>query len=176
MYPRFAATKRYDLIEVNIPANSTQTKFPIPDQPSLRNDENRDCIIQALEIFTSFDVNPSPNNVAVSTDAQILQTYLTLYIGSEESIYRVPLTQLHNMAGSVNAGGNPIPFQFEKQKFKNLMVMWDKCYFSTPVNYGAIFATFSFLIGVHYMYLPTGTMTNINKVEDQQFCNVQPKL
>jgi hypothetical protein len=175
MYPRFHATDRFDLLEINIPANSTANKFPIPDQPQLRSDADQCTIIQAIETYCIFDVPLSPNAVALPTDVQLQQTYLTLYILGEESIYRIPLINLRNVASVVNTGGAPIPFKFEMQKFKNKEVDWTKSYFSTPVNYGAVFATFSFLLGVHYMWLPPGTMANIRAVEEQQFCAVQPQ-
>lgn len=175
MYPRFHATARFDLLEINIPANSTANKFPIPDQPQLRSDEDQDTIIQAIETYTIFDVPLSPNAVALPTDVQLQQTYLTLYILGEESIYRIPLVNLHNVAGTVNAGGNPIPFKFDLAKFKNVQVDWTKSYFSVPVNFGAVFATFSFVLGVHYVWLPPGTMSKIRQVEEQQFCSVHPR-
>lgn len=173
MYPRFHATKRYDLIEVQITLPSTQTKFQIPDQPQLRSDTDADIAIQAIETFTIFDTPLSPNNVPVASDVQVQATYLTLYVDFEESIYRVPLIQFHRMAGTANAGGNPIPFIFDLQKFKNLYVDWSKSYFLTPVAYAG--ATFSFLLGVHYYKLPPGTLANINKAEEQNFCSVLPK-
>lgn len=178
MYPRFHATKRYDLLEINIPANSTQNKFPIPDQPQLRSDQDADVIIQAIETFTIFDAPLSPNNAPLPTVAQLTNTYLTLYVEGEESIYRIPMIQLHRINGTMDGTGVTIGATFDLQKFKNIMVDWTKSYFLTPVAFGTppgTFATFSFLLGVHYMKLPPGVMGNINKVENQQFCAVLPK-
>lgn len=173
MFPRFHATKRYELLEIQIPANSTQTKFNIPDQPQLRTDQDADVIIQAISVYDILGVNPSPNNVVVASLAQIIQTYLTLYVDGEESIYRIPLNALHIMAGEAGAGA--APFVWELFKFKNLQVDWTKSYFSTGTPYTPLgaFATFSFLLGVHYYKLPPGTAENIKKAEEFNFTNVR---
>jgi hypothetical protein len=174
MYPRFHATKRYDLLEINITANNTATKFNIPDQPQLRTDQDADVVIQAIETFSIFDVALSPNNVAVASEVILQSTYLTLYIDGEESIYRVPMLQLHRITNTMNGSGVTIGATQEISKFKNLQVDWTKSYFSTPQPYGGgTFASFSFLLGVHYMKLPPGTMAQINKVELAQFCSVR---
>jgi hypothetical protein len=170
MFPRFHATKRYELLEIQIPANSTQTRFNIPDQPQLRTDQDADVIIQAIESFTIIDVTPSPNNIPVVSAAFALQTYLTLYVDGEESIYRIPLLQLRRMG----IDGSVTPSVFELGKFKNLQVDWTKSYFSTGTPYAAgVFATFSFLLGVHYYKLPPGVAENIKKAEEFNFTNVR---
>jgi hypothetical protein len=170
MFPRFHATKRYELLEIQIPTNSTQTKFNIPDQPQLRTDQDADVIIQAIEAFNIADVNPSPNNVPVVSAAFMLQTFLTLYVEGEESLYRIPLNQLHREAG--DTAGNP--FVYGLSLFKNLQVDWTKSYFSSGVQYaGGVFASFSFLLGVHYYKLPPGTADNIRKAEEYNLTNVR---
>jgi hypothetical protein len=172
MFPRFHATKRYELIEVQVPANLTQTRFNIPDQPQLRTDQDADIIIQAIETFDILGVSISPNNVAVVSLAFMLQTYLTLYIDGEESVYRIPLNQLKRIAGE-GGTGIPAPFTYELQKFKNIQVDWTKSYFSTPAPYAAgVFATFSFLLGVHYDKLPPKTMAGIKQAEYNNYCQV----
>lgn len=170
MFPRFHATKRYELLEIQVPANTSQTRFNVPDQPQLRTDQDADIIIQALEIFDVVDVALSPNNVAVLPTAFLLQTYLTLYIDGEESIYRVPLVQLRR----VGVDGSVVPSVFELQRVRNIQVDWTKSYFFTPSPYAAgVFATFSFLLGVHYDKLPPGTMAKIKQNEYNMYCGVK---
>jgi hypothetical protein len=167
MFPRFHATKRYELIEVNIPAASTQTRFNIPDQPQLRTDQDADVIIQAIEVFDSLAINPSPNNAPVATAVNLLQAYLILYIEGEESIYRIPFNQLKRVAQE----GAAVPYTWDLARFKNIQVDFTKSYIFTPLAFTGL--PFSFLFGIHYMKLPPGTMANINKAELANFANVR---
>lgn len=162
MYPQFNATRRYEMLEIQIPANSTATRFNIPDQPQLRTDQDADIIIQGIETFDIGGVTLSPNNLAVASTANLLQTYLTLYVEGEESLYRIPLIQLKRIANETATS----PYQWTLQKLKNVQVDWTKSYFFTPAAYGAgIFTTFSFLLGIHYEKLPPGTMAVIRAKE-----------
>lgn len=166
MYPEFQATKRYELLEIQIVAASTATRFNIPDQPQLRTDQDADIIIQGLETFDINGIPLSPNNVALPTAEQLQQTYLTLYIDGEESVYRVPLLSLKRVANEVGGGVN-LPYTWQLFKLRNVQVDWTKSYFFTPASYSAIApnATFSFLLGVHYYKLPPGTVAKIDAKE-----------
>jgi hypothetical protein len=162
MYPQFQATKRYELLEINIPANQTATRFNIPDQPQLRTDQDADIAIQGIEAFDVNGVPLSPNNFPVVSLAFLQQTYITLYVEGEESIYRIPLIQLKRIANETATS----PYQWNLQKFKNIQVDWTKSYFFTPAAYGAgVFATFSFILGIHYVKLPPGTLAKITAKE-----------
>lgn len=156
MYPQFQATKRYELIEIQIPANSTATRFNVPDQPQLRTDQDADIIIQGIETFDINGVPLSPNNIALPTLAQLQQTYITLYVEGEESIYRIPLISMKRIANETATS----PYQWLLFKFKNIMVDWTKSYLFTPVSYGAV-PTFSFILGIHYVKLPPGSFAKI---------------
>src|ERR1700730_563156 len=167
MFPRFHATKRYELLEIQVPALTTKAKFIIPDQPQLRSDQDADIIIQAIETYNILDLSPSPTNNPVVSAAFMLQTYLVLYIEGEESVSQWPLNSLHR----VNDG---TPFVFELPKLKNLQVDWAKSYFASGMQYAAgANAAFSFLLGVHYYKLPPGTAENIKKAEEMNFTNVR---
>jgi hypothetical protein len=168
MFPKFDATDRYELLEIQIPANVTQTKFLIPDQPQLRSDQDADIIIQGLEVFDIDAIPLSPANVPLVTAANLKNTYLTLYVEGEESLYRIPLVRLNIV---FNAAANS-PAVYSLFSVRNKQVDWTKSYFSTPIAYGAgAGATFSFLIGVHYVKLPAGTMTKIQARQEQLYAN-----
>lgn len=169
MFPKYDACKRYELIETQIPANSTATRFQFNDQPQLRTDQTQDVVIQALQIYDLTDVTLSPNNVAVSTAAFMKLTFLVLYIDGEESIYRIPLVDIHITSNGAD------PFQYELDLFDNLMMDWTKSYFFTPTPYAAgTFATFSFLLGVRYRKLPPGTMGKLKQIEYENYMRLQP--
>jgi hypothetical protein len=174
MYPRFFATSRYELLEIPVLAGTAAalnnlTKFNVPDQPQLRTDQDADIIIQAIETFDILGISLSPNNNPVASTAVLLQTYLTLYVQGEESIYRVPLNQIKR----INSEGAAVPYQRDLQAFRNIQVDWTKSYFSTPAPYTAgIFAAFSFLLVIHYMKLPPGTMSKIQQADYSNYCNI----
>lgn len=158
MYPQFQATKRFELVEIPIGPNSTATRFNIPDQPQLRTDQDADIVIQGIETYDVNGIPLSPNNVPLPTLAFLQQTYITLYVEGEESIYRVPLIDLKRIANETATS----PYQWILFKFKNIQVDWTKSYFFTPAAYGAgTFTQFSFLLGIHYVKLPPGTMAKI---------------
>lgn len=179
MYPRFHATKRFDLLEIPIPgvSSSTSTKFPIPDQPQLRTDQDADVVIQAIETWTVADVPLGPLNIPLPTLAQLGITYLTLYVNEEESLYRIPLVQLHRTFAQAGTTPATEPAVFQLQAFKNIRVDWTKSYFTVPVAYGSppgTFTPFEIMLGVHYYKLPAGASFNIDAVEIQQFKAVRP--
>jgi hypothetical protein len=162
MYPAFEATDRYEMIETQIPALASGTRFNFNDQPQLRTDQTQDVVIQGLETFTVTDVPLSPNAIALPTKAQLIATYLVLYVNGEESIYRIPLVKLHtinNLADPFNNAESDTP------RFENLLVDWTKSYLFTPAAYGNA-TTFSFLLGVVYKKLPPGT---IGKIRQNQY-------
>lgn len=156
------------MIETQIPANSTATRFQFNDQPQLRTDQTQDVVIQSMQIYDITDVPLSPNNVAVSTAAFMRQTYLVMYIDGEESIYRIPLVDMH-----ITSNGTD-PFQYEMDLFDNLLIDWTKSYFFTPAPYAAgVFATFSFLLGVRYRKLPPGTAGKLKMLEYINYLNIK---
>lgn len=168
MFPKYDSTQRSELLEIQIPANSTATRFNIPDQPQLRTDSTQDVVVQAIESYTIVDLALSPNNVPVVSSANFKQTYLVLYVDGEESIFRMPLTDFHVLSNGTDA------FRYKMLILDNRRVDWTKSYFLTPAAYGGgVFATFSFLLNVHYRKLPPGTMGKVNQIEYLNYCRLQ---
>jgi hypothetical protein len=171
MYPAFDATDRYEMIETQIPANSTATRFNFNDQPQLRTDQTQDVIIQGLETYTITDIPLSPNAVAVATALEMKSTYLVLYVNGEESIFRIPLVKLHTINNFTDAFNNG---EADTPRFENLLVDWTKSYFLTPAAYGGgVFTTFSFLIGVVYKKLPPNTIGKIRQNQYVSYMNIK---
>ncbi len=171
MYPSYDATDRYEMIETQIPANSTATRFNFNDQPQLRTDQTQDVIIQGMETFTITDIPLSPNAVALPTAAELKATYLVLYVNGEESIYRIPLVKLHTINNFTDAFNNA---EADTPRFENLLVDWTKSYFFVPAAYGGgTFTTFSFLLGVVYKKLPPGTIGKIRQNQYVGYCNIK---
>jgi hypothetical protein len=153
--------KRYELVELIIPAGSTQTRFPYPDIPQLRDDTTQDIIICGLETFSVDALPLSANGNAVASFAQLQNSFLTLYIDGEESVRQVPFIRLNPMRQALATGTtfNVI----DKVATEYLKVDWNKTYVQAATPYGSPLATqFSLMLGVWYKKLPPGaweTMT-----------------
>lgn len=137
--------KRYEQIELVIPAGATQTRFNFPDIPQLRSDVTKAILIRALETFSVESIPVDFNGNAVATFASIQKASLTLYVDGVESIFRIPLVKLLNTYGD----GTAILWTNELNQFENLEVDWTKSYISSPIPF-AIGTQFAFVIGVSY--------------------------
>lgn len=167
MFPKYGGTIRYDKVEVTIPNNYTKNYMPFDDQPQLRSDQDFDIAIQAIETFTIFDQALSQSAKTMPNVAQLIATQMVLYIDGEESVFNVPLSQLHRIQ-TVDGSGNIVPFQRDLQLFDNIQVSWEKCKLFNPAGNGwntGGSGQFSFEFGVHYLRLPAGTMAKINAVK-----------
>jgi hypothetical protein len=153
--------KRYELVELVIPANSSGTRFPYPDIPQLRDDTTQDIVIMGLETF-SIDAMPlSPNGNTVATMAYLLNSFLTLYIEGEESMRQVPLVRLQPVWQS-NTAGN-LQGLLKELAAENLRIDWNKSYIQAAAPYGGgANAQFSIMLGVWYKKLQPGEWEKIS--------------
>lgn len=157
--------KRFEMVELVIQANSTATKFNFPDIPQLRSDVTKDIVIRAIETYSVDSVTNDFNGNPPTTMANLLKSSLTLFVGGEESIFRIPLVKLLNVFNS----GATIFYTQELNQFENLQVDWTKSYVSTPTGY-ANGAAFSFVFGIAYQRLKPGTMLALNQARGNFDC------
>jgi hypothetical protein len=163
-----SALKRFELVELQIPAGSTGTRFPYPDIPQLRDDTTQDIIICGLE---TYPVEALPLTASGNTNAsfaQLQNSFLTLYIESEESVRQVPFLRLNPLRQAASAGGtfNVV----EKLALEYLKVDWNKTYVQAATPYGTTEApntAFSILLGVWYKKLPPGAWAQMTKGQVQ---------
>lgn len=149
--------KRYELIEQIIPANSTGTKFDFPDIPQLRDDTDQEIVIRGIEVFSVENMPLSPNGNAVSTTAQLLNTFLVLYIDNEESVKWIPLIRLQHVFQALATGTSQQTF--EEFAFDDVKVNWNKSYLWAAAPYsGGTFTQFSVILGVEYKKFLPGTL------------------
>jgi hypothetical protein len=157
--------KRYEMIELVIPAGSTASRFNFQDLPQLRSDVTKDIVVRAIETYdtpaipTDFNVNP------VATAAQVAIAALTLYIEGEESIFRMPLLKLKNVYNSVATNF----FTSELNQFENLQIDWTKSYISTPTPFNPE-VQFAFIFGIVYQRLKAGTMQKLREARGNFDC------
>jgi hypothetical protein len=150
------AITRYEAIELIIVANSTGSRFNFLDKPQLRSDVTKDIIVQGIKVFSAPEKPIDFNGNPVATLAQISNAELTLYVDGEESIFRVPLTELMN---SQNFGATFYSQEFPNE-YDNLMIDWTKSYITADVPF-ANGTQFAFLFGISYKRLAPGTMAKI---------------
>lgn len=153
------AITRYEAVELIIPANSGATRFNFLDIPQLRSDVTKDIIVQGIKTFSVVERPLDFNGNAVASVAQLQNAMLTLYVDGEESIFRIPMTELMNTQNFANTFfSQQIPDEFD-----NLMIDWTKSYITaaTPFNAGGNFTQFVFLFGISYKRYKAGTMATI---------------
>jgi hypothetical protein len=152
------ALKRFEFVELVIPAASTGTRFPYPDIPQLRDDTTQDIIICGLETYSVDALPLAPSGNPVATFAQLQNSFLTLYIEGEESVRQVPYIRMNAMrqASATGTTFNVV----ERLPMEYLKVDWNKTYVQAAAPFGttgAPNAQFSIMLGVWYKKLPPGS-------------------
>lgn len=130
--------KRFQVIEVPVPSGSTLTFFSIPDQPQLRNAK-----IQGIQVYTPTAITKTPLSGATPTTlADLKQSYLTLYQGDLQILYRLPLLALNNISDLTS------PFIFELPEMNDIDISWTKSSITTSTALATTGVTYSF--GIYY--------------------------
>jgi hypothetical protein len=153
------AITRYEAVELVIPANASQSRFAFLDIPQLRSDVTKDIIVQGIKTFSIVERPIDFNGNPVATMLQLQNAELTLYVDGEESIFRIPMTELMNSQNFANTFfSQQIPDEFD-----NLMIDWTKSYITAdvPFNTAGANAQFAFLFGISYKRFAPGTMARI---------------
>lgn len=146
--------KRFELIELIIPAGTTGNTFAIEDIPQLRDDTTQDIIIVGLETYSIDTVPLSPAGNVVASMAQLENMFLTLYIEQEESVYRLPMPRIQpiweaNTAGALQGGQQTLSLEC-------LRVAWNKSYLTFGAAISPEALPISVLLGVWYKKLLPG--------------------
>jgi hypothetical protein len=131
--------KRFESIEVNVPLNSTNTRFFFPDQPQLRS-----AMIQAIQLYTPGTLSATPNTGSTMvTEADLKKSFLTLYSGDLQLIYNAPLLAFSNI---INSASNP--YTNSLPDIDNMVISWTKSYIS--LSSAAANTNVSYAFGVYY--------------------------
>lgn len=159
-----SALKRFELVELIIPAASTGTRFPYPDIPQLRDDTTQDIIVCGLETYPQEALPLTASGNTNATFDQLQNAFLTLYINAEESVRQVPFIRLNPLRQAASAGTtfNVI----DKLATEYLKIDWNKTYVQAAQPYGTALepnTQFSILLGVWYKKLPAGAWTAMTK-------------
>lgn len=122
------------------------TRIQFPDQPYLRNKK-----ILGIEILNVDDMSASPSNRTPISNAQMLKSYLTLYLNNVDKpsevgewIQNVPFTILHRIQNTTND-----PFVRDMFKLQQQTIYWEKCFVNVASAFGNT-TDVSFLIQVYF--------------------------
>lgn len=156
--------KRHELVELIIPAGSTGTRFPYPDIPQLRDDTTQDIIICGIETVSAEVMPLSANGNAVASFAQLQNSFLTLYIESEESMRQIPLVRLDPFFQALSTGPTfAVP---DPLKTEYLKVDWNKSYIQAATPFGTTEAPneqFSIMLLVWYKKMMSGAWATLTQ-------------
>ena len=145
-------TKRYQFVEVNIPAAvAAGGKVFIKDQPQLRTQTDQLVIIESMETYDVAALAVSPSGVAMPSTANLANTILVLNIAGYDNMQYIPLSVMNPLASSDTAVQRIWNVQ-GKFLFDQLwQVDWTKSY----LQFGALQAGgISFGLGVYYRVVP----------------------
>lgn len=156
--------KRYELIELIVPAGNTALRIPFLDIPQLRSDVTQDIVVRGLETFTADSMAADFNAVPVVSSAQLQKCFLTLYIEQEQSYNFVPLIKLLNIATNQNLAG--YFFNFEKLQSEDIMVDWTKSFITLSSSLGNV-ANVAIMLGVEYKRYDPGVVAAVRAKENQ---------
>jgi len=120
------AIRRYEVLEINIPASTTGTIFQFPDQPQLRNAK-----ILAVDYIPATLVSASPNSAsALLSIADSRKCTVSFFEGDLERVKNLPLGFLQRL--NENTIVIPTSGGFQ-QLFDGIVVSWTKSFikFST---------------------------------------------
>lgn len=144
--PKVLKSQLIELVLPGVAGGNLSTKVQFQDQPYLREKK-----IFGIEVLNVADVTLSPTGKTPISNANMLNSYLTLYLNDVanprdvgEWIQNVPFTLMHRVQ---NASNNP----FVRQMFElqGQTIYWEKCY----VNLAAPFSNVtdvSFLFNVYF--------------------------
>lgn len=136
------------LVEVVVPANSTQQRIQFTDQPYLRNKA-----MFSLETYTVHDMALSPQGNALPSVAQMGSAYVTFYTSDPDNptnqgewIQLLPMWNLHNLQNTQND-------TFEREKFllSGQTIIWEKSYLTLSAPLGST-SNVSFLFNVGFSF------------------------
>lgn len=138
--------KRYELVEIVIPANATG-KINFPSVPMLRNQSDQEIIIKGIETFlvTAYAKSQINQSVVGMAATELPKIVLALYVNGEENIHYIPLARLNNIR---DAASNP--YSEELAMFDNLSnVDLDKSY----VQFNSAASATTYVIPFGFTYL-----------------------
>lgn len=137
-------TNKYQLISINVPENSTGTRYNFPDQPNLRN-----AGLVSVATYSNKAISVGPNGETISPIDDFKKAYLVLVNGNQEDIFRIPLVELNRIVPNNFDAAEYVPAITHLIEFMGQQIDWSKSYIqlgSAP----SVSTAFSFFFGIYY--------------------------
>lgn len=124
---------KIELVEINVPAGTTQQKFYFPDNSVIRSTPSKDVLTKALIFYPSQAVTKAPSGATNMSSVDLCKAYLVLYINNGE-FYKIPVVNhiaTHSNDATAASAAN-YPYNFLLPELDNLNVNWPKSYVLFP--------------------------------------------
>ncbi len=138
---------RHELVTVNIPANSTLTRFNMPDLPNLRN-----VHILGLQVYTVDEVSVDiiSRNPVCSHTVVLHQSYITMVnYGGKEFLKQIPAITFNTINQALSTIGGTNWNEMDIKSFIGQKVNYPKSFieFTTPP---ALVTDTAYIFSVYY--------------------------
>lgn len=148
---------RFLSVELPVPAGSLAGKFNFTDTQTsmLRSDGDKDVAIYSITTYHSLNLPNSVNGNAVATEAQLANSFLTLYILGNEQLKQFSLRRFLNQQNAAAADWNAREY-FETAP---LRVDWTNSFIELAIaNTNPELPAYSFVFEFEYEWLPVGSI------------------
>jgi hypothetical protein len=132
---------RFESVEVAVPNGSTLTQYNLPDLPNLRNAK-----IDRIVFYTAGTISATPLTGSTPvTTADMKKSFITLYEGDLQLIYRIPILEFNNIVNSATD-----PYQNDPLDINGITISWTKSFISLPSALSTTNVAYS--IGIFYHF------------------------
>jgi hypothetical protein len=132
---------RFEAVEISVPSGSTLTQFSFPDLSNLRNAK-----IDRIVFYTAGTISATPLTGSTPvTTADMKKSFVTLYEGDLQLLYRVPILEFNNIVNSATD-----PYQNDPLDINGITISWTKSFISLPSALSTTNVAYS--IGVFYHF------------------------
>jgi len=133
--------QRFEAVEISVPSGSVLTQFNFPDLPNLRS-----ARIDRIVFYTAGTISATPLTGSTPvTTADMKKSFVTLYEGDLQLLYRVPILEFNNIVNSATD-----PYQNDPLDINGITISWTKSFISLPSALSTTSVAYS--IGVFYHF------------------------
>lgn len=160
---------RFLSVELPVPASFTGGKVNFTDTQTamMRSDGDKDVAIYSITTYHVLSLPLSVNGNAVATEAQVANTFLTLYILGNEQLKQFSLRRFLNQQNAAAGDFNAREYFYTAP----LRVDWTNSFveFATPGT--AETAAYSFIFEFEYEWLPPGSIAAYQQLKHNKWAS-----
>jgi hypothetical protein len=144
-------------VEIPIQAGFQGGKINFTDTQTamMRSDGDKDVVIYSITTYHSLSLPVTVNGNPVATEAQVANTFLTLYIVGNEQIKQISLRRFLNQQNAAAA-------DFNAREYFNtapLRVDWTNSFLELAVEGTVDTPAYSYVFEFEYEWLPPGSIS-----------------